>query len=304
MQATPDGIAVDATSVYWRNGFSDTIMKVSVNGGAPIELGSGGQGGGPGNIALDGTNVYWTSSGGVGDVRKVPLDGGAVVTLAGAPDLYSDGIAVDAVSVYWTGVGGGNGISVMKVPLDGGTVVTLASGQGTQGSDFPIATDGRSLYWPVDTCPSDGGSCVETLQTMSVDGGTETTLASGIGNTSIAVDSANVYCTGAVCLNDGGACAGVLLQVPLVVGAPSTILASTASLDMPIAIDTTNVYYWALEANLTSGSLMRLPIGGGHPVTLASGQPAPVRMVVGATSVYWTTGESNSGGAVMKLTPK
>jgi hypothetical protein len=157
-QATPDGIAVDARSVYWRLGFADTIMKVPINGGGAIKLGSGGQGGGPGNIVLDATSVYWTSSGGVGNVRKVPIDGRAVITLAGGPDLYSDGIAVDAVSVYWTGVGLGNGISVMKVPLDGGTVVTLASGQGTQGSDFPIVTDGRSLYWPVDTCSSDGGS--------------------------------------------------------------------------------------------------------------------------------------------------
>ena len=46
---------------------------------------------------------------------------------------------------------------------------------------------------------------------------------------------------------------------------------------------------------------MKVPLGGGSPTTLASGQSQPYRLAVDATSVYWT---NHASGTVMKLTPK
>jgi hypothetical protein len=70
-----------------------------------------------------------------------------------------------------------------------------------------------------------------------------------------------------------------------------------------IAVDATSVYW----ANRDSGTIMKVPIAGGSPTTLASGQSDPYGIAVDATSVYWVNpyGPGGSGpGSVMKVTPK
>jgi hypothetical protein len=43
---------------------------------------------------------------------------------------------------------------------------------------------------------------------------------------------------------------------------------------------------------------MKVPLAGGTPTTLASGQMMPLDLAVDATSVYWT---DSTGGTVMKV---
>ena len=71
-----------------------------------------------------------------------------------------------------------------------------------------------------------------------------------------------------------------------------------------IAVDATHVYWVAGTVNLADGVVMKVPIAGGPPVMLASGQAQPIAVAVDATSVYWTNAGDVHGGSVVKLTPK
>jgi sugar lactone lactonase YvrE len=139
-QDTAFALAVDATSVYWVDGYAGTVVKVGLSGGTPVTLASGQ--GFPSALAIDATSAYWVNRD-AGTVMKVGLglEGGAPVTLAsGQTDPNS--IAVDGTSVYWTTRGAE---TVMKVPLDGGTPVTLASGQVNPCNR--VVVDATSVYW-------------------------------------------------------------------------------------------------------------------------------------------------------------
>jgi hypothetical protein len=140
----PQGIAVDATSVYWTNlGFctgqpescNGLVMKVPGDGGKADTLASGQAS--PEYLALSGTHLFWTNSQ-IGTVMTLPKGGGTPTTIASA-QTEPVFIALDATSVYWT-----TGSTVMRAPLDGGKASTIASGQM---SPRGIVVDDTSVYW-------------------------------------------------------------------------------------------------------------------------------------------------------------
>ena len=63
-----------------------------------------------------------------------------------------------------------------------------------------------------------------------------------------------------------------------------------------MAVDVTYLYWtdWG-----SFGTVMRVPVGGGTPTTIAAGQGKPTYLAVDAAGVYWTN--LSNGGTVMML---
>ena len=106
------------------------------------------------------------------------------------------------------------------------------------------------------------------------------------------------------------------MQMPLAGGTPITLavgystLASELTSANSIAVNSANVYFVhsGTEAScgtcnsFENGALLSVPIGGGTVTTLASGQYAPVGVVVDSTNVYWTNSNNlGSMGSVMQV---
>jgi hypothetical protein len=186
-----------------------------------------------------------------------------------------------------------------------------------------LVVDAKNVYWTDDGDGSSGGAVLS----VPIDGGTVTTLATGLVSPGgIAVDASNVYWVDFGVLNPPGDVMKVALgggtpvtlatssgtpthmtidannvywtdgdavwQVPKGGGAPLMVAEDKGGLTSGVAVDSTYVY-WTSEASpdggspLNTGSVMKTPIGGGATTVLATGQSIPLDLKVDATNLYW-----------------
>jgi hypothetical protein len=258
-------LVVDATSVYFINGgtaannyVDGALMRVPTGGGKTTTVVS--LQWTPSGLAIAGTNLYWTNYFTSNTVMTVPISGGNPATLVSG-QAGPEGIAVDATNVYWTNstVSG----TVMKMPLGGGTPITLASGLDFPGS---IAVDATNVYW-TNQGTSGRADGYARLMTVPIKGGTPTTLASAdrMASGGIAVDATGVYWAYSIYYSDNAAPGGT-----------STPDGGTAG---------------------CAGTVLKVPVGGGTPITLASGQfCSGGQVAVDATAVYWMNGGLQANG--------
>ena len=219
----------------------------------------------PCSIALDATYVYWADCT-TGELKKVPIDRGSPTTLVSG-EGYLIGPLVDAKYAYWIKTAVGN-YEVRKVPLAGGTPTTLAS--GFEISEFVVGATSVVFTNYIGCVYSSTGHVGYELISVPVEGGTPTTLFSDFSEeaypTGITTDRTNIYWSHGrfpadICRYSGG-----------------------RSPESPLG-----------------GTILKIPLDGGTPRTLAAGGRQPVGVVADNTNVYWMDNIAYTAMATMSV---
>jgi hypothetical protein len=232
-------------------------------------------------LAADENNLFLAST--EAGVVQEPLNGGAPVTLA-SPRGLPVSLTADATEVYWAtfAIGG-----IYSVPIAGGPVVELAA---DQTPSFGLAADDTNVYWTAGF--NDGAAPVgQVLMVPKNSPGQVSVLAANQADPwGIAGDGTSVYWTNTA--------AGTVMEVPVTGGVAITLAANQAA-PAALTVDSGDLYWVAAGSSSSggvpvagTGSVVKLPLSGGSPVTLATGQTAPRwGLALAGHDVYWLTDE-------------
>jgi hypothetical protein len=180
----PEGIAADASFVYWAELDGNQLVRYTRSSGSPSVF--GGTQSGPVSIVLDGAGrAYWTdSSGGTVDTCPVANCTAATTTPLVTGRTSPWGLAVDASFVYVTELTSAG--SVIRCGHDGSGQMQL--GGGPQSYPLRIVSDGAHVYW------TNQGSAPGTGSVMQCEGAACAPIATGLaGPAGLAVDARAVY---------------------------------------------------------------------------------------------------------------
>lgn len=267
----PAWIAVDDTHVYWvtegdpNNGYmGGVVMRTAKAGGTPTPLAMDEVK--PVDVVVDATHVYWIRAT-AGTIMKVAKTGGTPALVANAPQARR--LAIDATHLYWTRNNGGIG-DVTRLPLAGGNAQVLD--ENLLGL-HAIAVDATDAYYTTST----------TIQRVGKTGGKSVTVmgtASGLPR-GLALAAQAIYWTD----DEMG---GAVRTVAKAGGTASSIVTD----DQPtgLGVDGTHVY-WASDFR----RIVKAPLAGGTPETLADNEFNPAELALDDCFVYWVDRETRVG---------
>ncbi len=262
---------------------------------------------GTGNaIQVGASDVYWSDGQGL---YAVPICGGATTTLASSPDAAGHafdvaGLAVDAANLYWDTVTfgpSGPTYALNRMPQAGGATATLAT--AATGAGGAVVSDGTTVFFASGAdCNINFSSCpAGEILAVPVGGGAVTTLVmqQGAPISALALDASNVYFATA----GQSAFTGSIARVAMTGGAVTTLAAGVGS---PLQLlRTGSTLVWRAD---TEGAVVAMPVSGGTPTTLTSGQLVAQVITADATTVFigTVTGVIETvpldGGALSTLT--
>jgi hypothetical protein len=233
-------------------------------------------------------NIYWSTTSGVTKTTGTKITGAtSPYTHTGLTNGTTYYYVVTAVNSYGES---SESSQVSGTPTNG--PITLASGLNIPGG---IAVDSTSVYW-TEANATNGGS----VKKVSINGGTVTTLASGLNSgegllaVNVVVDSTSVY-WGEVSTNNTN---DAVRKVPINGGTVTTLAPASNNL-LGIAVDATNVYF--AEQGLSKVS--KVPIGGGTATQLGNMWNYPIGIAIDSTSVYGAVNNNwwAGNGSVQKI---
>lgn len=319
LDAAPDALSDAAAEAAPEASTADAAPDVAADAGSamPTVLATGLSG--PGSVAVTDTDVLFAQCN--GQIAAVSTSGGAVRTLASGQGCVCD-VGTLGGQAYWVSPTNG---TVLAAPLAGGPTVTLASGEGrpvalaltstallwgNQSSGLlrsmllaggaastrasgqlnlqDIAADSTFLYWTV-TPPNN------VLQTFLA-GGLPSPLVAGATSAPHSLVTGGGYVYWAA---DQGGGLWSIQRVAMTGGTPQVVLAPTMVGTSQPSVELAWSARGLLVAlsgtpGMNDGRILRVPLAGGTPTTLASAQATPRGIAVNATVVVWSNGVGNT----------
>lgn len=272
--ATPTGLAVTSSAVFWSGGTGSPgnwqigIFTAPIGGGTPTQIYSAPTLDTPDSLVAAGSSLYFQQPGINAGTWTLPQSGGTAVKLTSISDLGEQR----------QGVAGQQSRSAGPLFF---TFTTIVSGDPSNSHLWKFAWSTLSPHWGTTTLLD--FDRMDNLGLYYPD--------------NVTTDSKNAYF---VAGRYSGSSTNAVYQMSLSGGTP--LLLGMANYQSPIATNGTNVYF------VSGNSILTVPIGGGTQATFAIDGGQPTTFAVDAGTLYWTctscgtvTKQSFGGGAATTI---